>query len=120
MILNGQSYTLKNEVLYIENQEIIDLKKFRECENRKEIISRELKDIREWKIDATIAGIKNNSDRKKWENFIEEIEKLYKYSDEIKLKLFKREIKLDGIDVKAGKNLVIELKKGIENPGFIF
>lgn len=119
-ILNGQSYTLKNEILYIEDQKIIDLKKFREYENRKEIISKELKDIREWKIDAVIAGITNSSSRKIWEDFIEDVEKLYKYSDGIKLKLFKREIKLDGIDIKTGKNLVTELKKGIENPGFIF
>lgn len=119
-ILDGQSYILKNENLYIEGQKIIDLKKFKEYENRRTIISKELKDIREWKIDAAIAGITAGGDREIWEKFIEDTEKIYKYSDKIKLKLFKREIKLDGINVKSGIELILELKEGIKNPGFIF
>jgi len=120
LLLGNRKYHINNEILYIDDNIVIDLEKFENYTNIDNIIPEELKIIEDWKKDVCIAGTENSGDRKIWLDFIKDIRKLYELTNNTKDKFFKKEIVYKDIDVSTAKNLVIALKEGLEKPGLFF
>lgn len=120
-IVKDENYKIRENFLYKNEEKIIDLNKFKENYNKKDIIPKELKkEMKKWKIDLAISGLKNNSNKINWQNFIEDIKKLYKYSSYMKPKLFKKKILFSDLNIIIAKEMIQELKNAFNSPGFLF
>ena len=118
-IVKDTDYVFKNNYLFIKDKELVNLKKFKENYTG-DFISKELKkNIEKWKIEAAIAGLKNGGNKINWQNFIEEIKKTYKYSNDMTPKLFKKKINFSDLSLANAKQLVQELKNAFDKPGFL-
>ena len=120
LLLKNRKYHINDEILYIDDNIIIDLEKFKNYTDIDNIIPEELKIIEDWKKDVCIAGTENSGDRKIWLDFIKDIKKLYELTNNTKDKFFKKDIVYKDIDVSTAKSLIIALKNGLEKPGFFF
>lgn len=118
--LENKKYYINDEILYIDDNIVIDLKKFKNYINIDNIIFEELKLIEDWKKDVCIVGIENLGDRKIWLDFIKDIRRLYEFINNIKDKFFKKDIVYKDIDVSIVKKLIIVLKDGLEKFGLFF
>ncbi|CAM1377559.1 disulfide isomerase [Fusobacterium nucleatum subsp. nucleatum] len=120
LLLENKKYHINDEILYIDDNIVIDLKKFKNYTNIDNIIPEELKLIEDWKKDVCIAGTENSGDRKIWLDFIKDIRRLYELTNNTKDKFFKKDIVYKDIDVSTAKKLIIALKDGLEKPGLFF
>ena len=120
ILLKNRKYRVNDEILYIDDNIIIDLEKFKNYIDIDNIIPNELKLIENWKKDVCIAGIENSGDRKIWLDFIKDIKRLYEITNNTTDKFFKKDIVYKDIDVSTAKKLIVALKNGIERPGFFF
>ena len=120
-IINEDSFNISDNILYVNGKETIDLKKFKENYNTRDIVSKELiKNIEKWKVDAAVSGGTNSGNKANWKNFMEDIKKAHKYLNNMKPKLFKKKIDISGADPSVAAEMIQELKDAFDNPGFVF
>ena len=118
-MVGNTNYTFKNNSLHIDEKEVVNLKKFKENYSCNFIPKELKKDIEKWKINAAISGLVNSGNKTIWRNFIEDIKKTYKYSNDMSPKLFKKKINFSDLSLTNAKQMVQELKNAFNNPGFL-
>ena len=120
-LLNDNSFNIDSNILYVNEKEIIDLKKFKENYDVKQTIPKELtEDMEKWKVDVAISGGTDNGNKINWQNFIEDIKELHEYLNNLRPKLFKKRIDFSGIALSDAVKMIQELKNAFNNPGLMF
>ena len=120
-LLNDNSFNIDSNILYVNEKEIIDLKKFKENYDVRQTVPKELtEDMEKWKVDVAISGGTDNGNKINWQNFIEDIKELYKYLNNLRPKLFKKRIDFSGIAPSDAVKMIQELKNAFNNPGLMF
>lgn len=116
-LLEKENFYFVDEKLYINNEKIVDLRKFERNSLNKKILPEELNNLKEWQIEAIIAGTFENGKRIIWENFIKEIENVHKLISEKEIVFFDKKIEYKGLNLFEVKETLLSLKETFKNPG---
>lgn len=105
--------------LIIDGKYGIDLNKFNSCEFKDAIIPEKLKNLKEWHLKIILYGAIKNENQIIMMHFLNELKDLTGFINKESIKFFGNRIDY-ALSIEDSRNLILELKAGIENPGFLF
>lgn len=127
--LNAQYSKLKEEIkdefsisdkkIILKNESSIDLIKFKNCKFVDELIPERLKNLKEWQVKIILMGAVKNANYEKMRLFLDELKIKIESINKKSIQFWGKSIKYDLPNTEIRK-LIEDLKKGLENPGFLF